>query len=79
MLALRESIVASAFRTLIAVAATISGNITAPALAQQPEFRWVNKLPESRTPGLVHGTYFSQANHAYLGNYLYLPTGYGDA
>ena len=42
-------------------------------------FRWVNKLPESRTPGLTHGTFFSRANDAEVGYYIHLPSGYGTA
>lgn len=63
---------------LVLVTALTAGNASS-AYAQEAEFRWVNKLPESRTPGLTHGTFFSRANQADVGYYIYLPPGYGDA
>ncbi|MBI3468546.1 MAG: 1,4-beta-xylanase [Planctomycetes bacterium] len=47
------------------------------AIAQQDTgFRWVNKLPEQRTPLLKHGTFDSVSNKAEVGYYVYLPLGY---
>lgn len=45
---------------------------------EQPPFRWVNKLPESRTPLLRHGTFHSRANEVEIGYYIYLPPGYDE-
>jgi poly(3-hydroxybutyrate) depolymerase len=54
--------------------------LVAGANAQQTTpFRWINKLPEARTPGLQHGMFFSKANQTDVGYYIYLPPGYGDA
>jgi enterochelin esterase-like enzyme len=49
------------------------------AAAQDAPFRWINKLPVEQTPLLRHGTFFSKANQADVGYYVYLPPGYDDA
>lgn len=51
---------------------------TAAQEPQAAEFRWVNKLPEARTPLLQHGTFHSDANQTDVGYYIYLPPGYND-
>jgi enterochelin esterase-like enzyme len=43
------------------------------------KFSWVNRLPESKTPLLRHGTFFSPSNGAEVGYYIYLPPGYESA
>ena len=50
--------------------------LSATLAAQESAFRWVNKLPEGRTAGLKHGTFFSAANQAEVGYYIYLPPQY---
>jgi len=46
--------------------------------ADPPPFRWVNKLPDDRTPLLKHGTFQSDVQQAAIGYYIYLPPGYDD-
>lgn len=55
----------------------VAGSIVADD-AGAPEFRWVNRLPEGRTPLLRHGTFSSAANKTEVGYYIYLPPGYDD-
>jgi len=50
--------------------------LPADAQPKAAPFRWINKLPDERTPLLRHGTFASAANNTEVGYYIYLPPGY---
>ncbi len=51
----------------------------AAAPTKAAAFSWVNRLPESKTSLLRHGTFYSPSNGSEVGYYIYLPPGYESA
>lgn len=46
------------------------------ACVQEPEFRWVNPMPEDANARLEHGRYYSELMDLDVGYVVYLPPGY---
>ena len=81
-----ESTAVSRICLLAVVLATgpLRAEPTAEPAAKSPpkpaeEFRWINRLPDSRTPLVRHGVFHSDANQTEVGYYIYLPPGYDEA
>jgi endo-1,4-beta-xylanase len=55
------------------------GWLATSAAAQNADFHWINKVPESRAQGLKHGTFYSPTHQTDIGYYIYLPPGYAAA
>lgn len=61
--------------------------LSSPLVAAEPKaetkqdtgsFRWVNRPPEGKYPGLLHATFASESNGEKVGYCIYLPPGYDD-
>lgn len=77
---MRTGLVALALVSLLAPLAVAQQAKQAKQKKKQPEFRWVNPLPENkRSPGLTHATFKSPSMKVDVGYCIYHPPGYDDA
>lgn len=65
-------------RLVLFVCLTVLGVGVAIGQEQEPEFSWVNPLPDSANKRLRHATFYSLSMEVDVGYNIYLPPGYDD-